>query len=338
MTESVLLSNQTNLEISGISGVIFRRFEGESDYPKMVEVIRGSAEADKIERVDMVEDVARYYSHLVNCDPYRDMRFAEIDGNVIGYTRISWSAEESGTQVYRSVGFLLPKWRRRGIGSALLAWGEGRLATIARSQVEPDLRYYEASASDSELGTRALLEYHDYRPVRYFFIMVRPNLDAIPEATIPLGLEVRPVAMEHLQTIVDASREAFRDHWGYSEAKEPTVEQLIDDRNFDPTLWRVAWDGDQVAGMVLGFIDHAENRVYQRKRGWTENICVRRPWRRRGLARALIVESLYAMKERGMREAALGVDAENPSGALRLYESVGFEPVRHMVAYRKAMN
>lgn len=338
MTESEILHKLPTLEVPGTSKIVFRGFEGESDYPKMVEVIRGSAEADKNERVDTVEDVARYYSHLVNCDPYQDMLFAEIDGKAAGYTRVSWSVEESGTQVYRSMGFLLPEWRRRGVGGAFLVWAERRLAEIAASQSNDALRYYEAMAPDSELGTQALLEKHDYRPIRYFFTMVRPNLVVIPQAAMPMGLEVRPVEMAHLQTIVEASREAFRDHWGYSEEKEPTVEQLVDDRNFDPTLWRVAWDGDQVAGMVLGFIDHAENEAYQRKRGWTENISVRRPWRRRGLARALIVESLYAMKERGMREAALGVDAENPTGALRLYESVGFKPIKRLTAYRKPMN
>ena len=99
---------------------------------------------------------------------------------------------------------------------------------------------------------------------------------------MPEGLEVRPVQMEDLQAIRAASLEAFRDHWGFSEENEPTVEQMVEDPNFDPSLWRVAWDGDQVAGMVLSFIDARENESYNRLRGWTENICVRRPWRRRG--------------------------------------------------------
>jgi ribosomal protein S18 acetylase RimI-like enzyme len=87
--------------------------------------------------------------------------------------------------------------------------------------------------------------------------------------------------------------------------------------------------------MVLSFIDEQQNAEYNRKRGWTENICVRRPWRKRGLARSLIVQSLWAIKERGMTEAALGVDTENPNGALRLYESVGFRPVKRWTTYRK---
>jgi ribosomal protein S18 acetylase RimI-like enzyme len=89
--------------------------------------------------------------------------------------------------------------------------------------------------------------------------------------------------------------------------------------------------------MVLPFINQNENQEYNRLRGWTEEICVRRPWRKRGLARALLVRSLWAIKERGMQEAALGVDTENLSGALRLYESVGFRPVKRWTTYLKPM-
>jgi ribosomal protein S18 acetylase RimI-like enzyme len=109
----------------------------------------------------------------------------------------------------------------------------------------------------------------------------------------------------------------------------------MNDPDFDPSLWRVAWQGDQVAGMVLSFIDKDENEIYGHKRGYTENICVRRPWRRQGLAKALIALSLIALKERGMTEAGLGVDAENISGALHLYESMGYRVVKTSTIYRK---
>lgn len=87
--------------------------------------------------------------------------------------------------------------------------------------------------------------------------------------------------------------------------------------------------------MVRNYIDERENEEYGRKRGYTENISVRRPWRRRGLARALIAESFLFLRDLGMEEAALGVDAENLSGALRLYESMGFEQVKRWTDYRK---
>jgi ribosomal protein S18 acetylase RimI-like enzyme len=88
--------------------------------------------------------------------------------------------------------------------------------------------------------------------------------------------------------------------------------------------------------MVLSFINKAENAEYNRKRGYTENICVLRPWRKQGLAKALIALSLKAIQERGMDHAALGVDAENTSGATHLYEKMGFRVVRRGTIYRKS--
>jgi len=91
-----------------IKGLSFRHFRGAEDYPKMVAVILASAEADKIERVDTVEDVANAYSHLVNSDPYQDMIFAEINDEVVGYSRGFWRQEENGARIYGLIGFLIP--------------------------------------------------------------------------------------------------------------------------------------------------------------------------------------------------------------------------------------
>ena len=105
----------------------------------------------------------------------------------------------------------------------------------------------------------------------------------------------------------------------------------------DPSLWRVAWDGDRVAGQVRSYIDEQENAEFGRRRGYTEFISVRRPYRRRGLARALLVQSLEAVRDRGMEEAALGVLTENLHGAFRLYESVGFRVVRSWTTLQKPL-
>jgi len=105
----------------------------------------------------------------------------------------------------------------------------------------------------------------------------------------------------------------------------------------DTSLWRVAWDGDEVAGQVRSYISTEENERHGRLRGYTEHISVRRPWRRRGLARALIAASFPLLRARGMTEAALGVDTENTSGALRIYEGCGFRPVTRSATYRKPL-
>jgi ribosomal protein S18 acetylase RimI-like enzyme len=106
---------------------------------------------------------------------------------------------------------------------------------------------------------------------------------------------------------------------------------------FQPEHWQIAWDVNtgRVAGHVLAFIDQAENEKFKRKRGYTEGIGVDRTWRRRGVARALIVRSLRAQKAAGMTESTLAADSDSTSGVTRLYESCGFQVVQRDAIYRK---
>jgi ribosomal protein S18 acetylase RimI-like enzyme len=87
----------------------------------------------------------------------------------------------------------------------------------------------------------------------------------------------------------------------------------------------------------MNFIEHDQNEKFNRKCGWTENISTRREWRRRGIARALIVRSMHMHKAKGMTEVRLGVDTNNPNGALKLYQSLGYEKCKTWITYRKAM-
>lgn len=323
-----------------ISGLSFRHFRGESDFPKMAAAIAASAEADQAERVTTSEDIANSYAHLTNSDPFQDMIFAEVEGEVIGYSRGWWFQEENGPRLYGFVGFLVPAWRRKGIGTEMLRWMEDRLRAVASEHPAEQPKYFQAFLSESEVGLAAMLEKEGYKPVRYGWEMVRPSLDDIPDFPLPEGVEVRPVFPEHYRAIWNAADEAFHDHWGYVQPSEEDYQYWLNDKTvFQPDLWQVAWDieTNEVAGQVRTFIHHAFNEKYNRKRGYTEFISVRRPWRKRGLARALIVRSLQVQKEHGMTESALGVDSENLSGATRIYEACGFRVVKKSINYRKAL-
>jgi mycothiol synthase len=321
-----------------IPGLNFRAWRSESDLPLMLEVINGCKAEDKVERSETLEDLTNNYNHLEHCDPYQDMLMAEIDGRMIAYTRVTWNKQEDGLTYYLTFGFLLPEWRRQGIGSAMLGWTEDRLRKLASSHEKKGSRFFQAGAADTEKGTTALLEKAGYLPVRYEFDMRRPISDPLPEAPMPPGLEVRPVKPEHIRPIWDAMQEAFRDHWGFAEEGEKTYHAWQGQSSFQPAIWKVAWEGDQVAGMVLNFIDEPENAEYKRMRGYTEGISVRRPWRKKGLARSLIVQSIQMFKDMGMTETALGVDSQNLSGALRLYQGVGYRQTKQFTIYRKSLD
>lgn len=333
-----------------VPGLRFRRFQGAADYPRMLAVIEASKVADQIERVDSLENLTRYYEHLTNCDPERDMVIAEVQGEVVGYARATWWQQTNPDGwVYAHFGFLKSAWRRMGIGRAMLQILQRRLRVIAAEHLGSGERSadlpatFGSWASDTEVGTQKLLESEGFQANRWFYQMVRPDLENIPDLRLPAGIEVRPVEWEaHKRLIFEAETEAFRDHWGYSAPSEEDyqawVAEVEGDASIDPVLWRVAWQGDQVVGMVRSFINEDENREYQRRRGWTEHISVRRPWRRQGVAKALIALSLQALKARGMSEAALGVDTHNTSGANNLYESMGFRPVKIQINYEKPLD
>ncbi len=323
-----------------IPGLSFRHFKGESDYPGMLAVTQACREADGVEEVDTLEDIARRYSKLKNCDPYKDMVMVEADGKLIGFTRVAWQEELDGTRVYRHFGLLQPGWRGKGIGTALLRRNENHLREIARSHPQSAPKFFEGGTYDNVTGLVGLFESEGYKPVRHGYDMVRPDLENLPDVSLPEGIEVRPVDKENreqMHQIWEAEVEAFRDHWGESTVEEADFERWDIWGNFQPELWQVAWEANQVVGMVRNFIDHELNAKKSLQRGYTENISVRRPWRKRGVARALIARSFRMLKELGMTEAALSVDATNPNGARQLYESMGFKTVKSGTTYRKPM-
>jgi mycothiol synthase len=320
-----------------IPGLSFRNYQGEADLAAMVEVFEASREVDRFDWVDTLEDTIRQFDHLDNCDPDQDMLVAEVDGKMIAHSRAWWEELSDGETIYVYIGLLMPEWRRRGIGRAMIRWTEGRLREIAAGH-KGEKKYFQRATVDSEVGLEILLQQEGYQAARYGFRMTRPTSAPLPDAPMPAGLEVRPATREQTRQIITAADEAFLDHWGARSMTENNFQEMMASPTFKPELWKVAWDGDEVAGNVLNYVDEEENQQYGRKRAYTEGISVRRPWRRRGLARALLVQSIQMFKELGFEETVLGVDSQNLSGALRLYEGVGYQVERRSTVYRKELS
>jgi mycothiol synthase len=320
-----------------LPGVAFRGFAGEEDFPAMRATKNTAEAADGGDQPVSLEDFAHTYRHLDNCDPATDVVIAEIDGEMVAYGRVQWWEEYGGARRYQPFCFVLPEARGRGIGAAMLAHNEARLREIAAGHPAEGERTLEVFHGDKERGAAALYVAAGYEPVLHGADMVRPDLEDIPEAPLPEGLVVRTPREDEMRKVWEADQEAFRDHLGAAPPGESDYDGFLSFPYNDPTLWRIAWDGGEVAGQVRSYINGPENEAMGRRRGYTESISVRRPYRRRGLARALIVQSLHAVKERGMEQAALGVLTENLHGAFRLYESCGFRVVHSWTTLRKPL-
>ncbi len=324
-----------------LPGLVFRRFRGPADYPALTMTDNISAEADGREWEETLEGTTRYFEQPENWDPAQDLIIAEVNGAMIGYVRGEWRREEGGDYRYPIHLALVPAWRGHGLQRAMLCWAEARLRQVAVGHPAGAPKQFALGASQYATGRIALLESEGYHVARYFNVMVRDLDEPIPDYSMPPGLELRPVLPEHIRPIWNATEDAFRDHWGYSPWPDAHYELWRNDQaTFQPELWQVAWDiaTDEIAGEVQTFIDAVENEKYGRRRGYSETIGVRRPYRQRGLARAMIAESLRTLKAQGMTESALNVDSESITGASRVYADCGFVTESYWLSYRKPLD
>lgn len=232
---------------------------------------------------------------------------------------------------------LVSEARRRGIRQAMLRINEARIRAIASGHKMNCRKYFETEANSRPNDWNRTVLKSCYVPYRHIFEMVRPNLDNIPAAELPAGLEVRPVRPSDHRVIWRAAREAFKDEPGFRSQtwSDEGLRWFSGSRWWTPELWRIAWDQDQVAGGVINMIDEEENKTFNRSWGYTAIIFTRKPWRRKGLAGALVAQSLESLNEQGVEQATLAVDTGNPSGALRLYKRMGYEIHSRYSFYRK---
>jgi mycothiol synthase len=320
-------------------GAIRYRPFAEADFPAAAQLV---SDANRRDGTDWYPSAEGLRHDLGHDDAFRvdeDGRVAQADGRLVGTAFTSW--RRRGDKVVHRIDLTVaPDHRRRGIGTALLAWAERHVVERVRAGLggPSDLRHELGGWGQLDVpGHAELAAAHGYRVVRYGMDMLRPVSDPIPEAPLPDGIEVRPVRREDWRQIWQADEEAFRDHWEAGVRTEADFEWLFGQPHLDTSLWQVAWEGDEVVGSVMTRIDADDNAALGITRAWLDHISVRRPWRRRGVAAALIASTLRLLAERGVEQAGLGVDTENLSGAVRLYERLGF--VRHEVGaqYRKPL-
>ena len=235
-----------------------------------------------------------------------------------------------------------------GIAAAAWTWAEGELAvgivavavraqdggvgdelverTEARARERGAKRMHQFALGPDAFAA-ALLTAHGYRDVRHFFEMAI-ELEAAPD---PPGLPVEPFREEDARAFHAALDEAFQDHWEHhGRPFEDWWARHAKNPNFDPSLWFVIRDGDEIAAVT-------RNEANRNGGGYIGAIGVRRPWRGKGYAKALLLHSFREFFARGLSRVTLGVDAENPTGATHLYERVGMHVESESVVFEKAL-
>lgn len=273
-------------------------------------------------------------------DPAEDIRLVfASDGRMVGYIEV-WTNVKP--PVHPGIwGRVDPDYEGLGIGTWMLQWAEQR-AMLALEEIPAELRfttrlhvYREAEKS------KKFFEEMGYRHVRSSYKM-RINIDAlVPEPIWPEGITLRAFHPEiDVEAIYRADTEAFRDHFGFIE--EPFEEGfkrfkhfMIEYEGFDPSLWFLAMDGP--SGEIAGLCLCRQSTDDDPDLGWVGSLAVRRPWRKRGIGLALLRHSFNEFYRRGKRKVGLGVDAQNLTGALRLYEHAGMHVYQANDHYEKEL-
>ncbi len=351
-----------------IPGLRFRTFRGPADAGALTEILNAESAADGVDEYVTADEVAAELAHATEEDPARTLVIAEIDGRPVAFARRGW--RDRGVFVaYEHTGFVHPAIRRRGLGRALLRHQAAALRDLAAAHATQESA---AAASDGpgadaaapadaaptapsaapadrvlfswsdtrRTGAMALLESEGYAPVRWYLDLERPSLDDLPVAALPPGIVMRaPDRSDEalLRAALVAEDEAFRDHWGHHAMTEDDAGAVLAEPDLDPSLWRLAWDGDAIAGVIRAIVYAEENARLGHRRVWIDRLSVRRPWRGRGIARALMIAVMADARERELTSAWLGVDTDNTTGALGLYERLGFERRSAVMACTKAV-
>ena len=311
-------------------GLRFRHYRGPADHPAMVEVGNAARAADGLADLNTVESLDATYAHLTNCDPTEDIVVAEVDDRIVAYGRTWWADRTTGERAFEAFCLVHPSVRGRGVGRVLLAIQDRRRRALAATMAEAiggRPAVLTAYAWGADPAAIALLGSAGYRLARRHAQMVRPDLETIPELPMPAGLElhrVDPADAAAIRRAFDVDAEVFRDHWGDVDDSADAWDRFRDAPEVQPDLWCVAVDSatGEPAGQILNYL--AEPAPDGTVVGWTESIAVRRPYRHRGLASAMLAESLRIVRAAGAARAALGVDLESVHGASRIYERLGF--------------
>ena len=321
-----------------IAGLVFRHPWGEEDAEALRAVRAGSAAHDGIDPRSTLEGVpssGQMRSQLAEaaargeCDRWL---VAQIRDRVAGCSRVLSWPESDGATVCLTLGWVLPEWRGKGIGTAMLHWTEDRLRRLAAAQQPGGRCEFAANASSTESDARALLLHEGYQIAYTLLEMgISSSVPAPPATSLPAGIDLLAATPEHYSAIAASIGEAYQDEYeggrfgevfdaaGYAASLSRPVH--------DPTLWQVAWEGSLVVGQVLPVIENGRAELFE--------VSVRPGWRRRGLARALLLRALHSLRARGTGEIRIHTNKDFRTRASDLYRSVGFRVLKEFPRYRK---
>lgn len=304
------------------------RHPTEDDIPAIIQLIHAfdlaeTGEADMYEPEDIRNDWRPLNPELDAWLVYPPA------GQLCGYATLTYTSDNGRLL---ADGYVHPEQYGRGIGTTLVTLMEVRAQEIIATVPQGQRLVLINNVLITSDASRALLETRDYTLTRVFFRM-HITLDMPPPEPIwPQGISIRACdgSPEDIRRAYETIEDAFRDHWAHTpESYEEWQRHMLRDP-FDPTLWFLAQDGDEIVGAAL-------SRVQEEGRGWLARLGVRRAWRKRGLGLAFLHQTFSTFYQRGMPRVGLAVDGQSLTGAQRLYEQAGMHITMRIGRYEKEL-
>ncbi|MEV0582675.1 GNAT family N-acetyltransferase [Nonomuraea sp. NPDC050310] len=274
-------------------------------------------------------------------DPLLDLAdgtLAARDGERIvayGYLPIRQSAAPKHQM--RLSGGVHPDFRRRGYGRRILDWALDAAPRLHERHYPGRPLELHVSADDRSAGTIALLQGAGFERMRWFLEMRADLREPAPRVEPPPGIGIVPWSPDLDEGARAVRNLAFRDHWGSIEhTAESWRHTMTGIRSFRPEASFLALDGERVVGILMTMHFAGEAAATGEKAAWIAIIGTLREWRGRGVAASLLSHALGEFRAQGYTTAGLGVDADNGTGAVGVYERAGFRAVhRGSVFVRK---
>jgi mycothiol synthase len=258
------------------------------------------------------------------------------EGELVGYVQL-WDAEPHVRHYL--FGRVHPDHQRQGIGNYLMEWAEARARqSLDKAPSEARVSVHTNAVHENQ-AAHELFRARGYRPTRCFYRMIiemEPDAPP-PEPVWPTGIGVRPYRLGiDDRAVYQTIHDAFTDHWGVVEGEtfEEWLHWIEEDEKFDPKVCHLAVTGDdEIVGALLARPEWEGDPTV----AWIDELGVLRPWRRKGIARALLLRCFAEFHRRGRYKIGLGVDGDSLTGATRLYEQAGMRVFQRRDAYEKIL-
>lgn len=311
-----------------------RPYEGETDLQLIANLLNTCEAADREEIYYSIAGLRTEFT-APNCLPERDLRlWFDDSGQLVAFGQMSIPVEHLDT----TDGYLWfrvhPQARRQGLEPEILAWGETCLQDIAKVQGLPGR--LGVGCRDYQRDRITLFETHGFEYLRCFLQMRRSLTEAIELPQLPQGFRLETGETLDTAAWVEMYNQTFIDHWNFHPLTVEQAKHWLTSPTYRPELDLVAIAPDGTyAAFCYASVDPEENQQRRCREGWISILGTRRGFRRLGLGRALLLSGLHRLQSAGMDTGLLGVDAENPNQAYRLYGDVGFRKQHQTFYYAK---